>query len=348
VVSALFKSLLLTALLGLPLSLHAQEFSQSLNAFKALYTDELGQLQACSELNPHKVSVCSPALRNAGNGPYILHHGQVTENVAVLIHGLSDSPFYMRGIAEHLYAKGFNVVVPLLPGHGLNDADAAMEDEALAEHWLAHSKDVIEFASHLGSKLYVGGFSTGGALAVSQYLAKPDQIDALMLFSGALAIDDSAESLSKIWGVKWIAKILDGEYMAHGPNPYKYPSVSSFAGMELMDIIYSIRAQIEGGATIDIPVFAAHSQADTTTPIHGVEDLLTVVTADTSYFQIAEKYQLCHADLVVNSKMVADMHFDSSHVDPRNTCAIPTANPVFNKMLGALDGFILMNDTFIH
>ena len=35
-----------------------------------------------------------------GNEPRILHHGQSTDDVIVLVHGLSDSPFYMLAIAK--------------------------------------------------------------------------------------------------------------------------------------------------------------------------------------------------------------------------------------------------------
>ena len=36
----------------------------------------------------------------------------------LLVHGLTDSPYSMRGIAETFYAEGFHVVVLRLPGHG--------------------------------------------------------------------------------------------------------------------------------------------------------------------------------------------------------------------------------------
>ena len=37
----------------------------------------------------------------------------------VLIHGITDSPYYMEAIGKQFYAKGYNVVLPLLPAHGL-------------------------------------------------------------------------------------------------------------------------------------------------------------------------------------------------------------------------------------
>src|SRR5210317_740632 len=40
------------------------------------------------------------------------------KGVAVLLHGLSDSPYSMRSIAQTLVDAGYNVVVPRMPGHG--------------------------------------------------------------------------------------------------------------------------------------------------------------------------------------------------------------------------------------
>jgi pimeloyl-ACP methyl ester carboxylesterase len=316
--------------------------------FKGFYDSEWGQTQTCRETALNKFGVCSNVLRNEGNAPFILHNKN-SDRVAVLIHGLSDSPFFMRAIAKILFDEGYSVVVPLLPGHGLREADDDMSDWDLAERWQSHVDDVIGLASTMGNTLVVGGFSTGGALAVDNYLTKDNHIDGIMLFSGALALSDNAEGMSRIWGIKLLAKIVDGTYETHGPNPYKYPNVAGFAGLELMDIINDIRAVT--GATngtngdngsdnksagaqkhIDIPLFAAHSQADSTTPIYGVENLIAQSKGANTFFVIDETYKLCHADLVVNSELLAKMNFNANMVNQQEECAMPKANPLFSTM----------------
>lgn len=316
---------------------------QGLDAFRQLYQTELGSTKHCKQTREHIYPVCSDALRNDGNAPFVLYHGEATKRVAVLVHGLSDSPFFMQGIADVLYAQGFNVIVPLLPGHGLKDADADMEDDQLSERWQAHVADVMAIAPDFGEQVFLGGFSTGGALTVDYTLEHPDKVSAVMLFSGALALSGNAESLSKIWGIKWLAKIIDGDYQTDGPNPYKYPNVSSFAGLELMDLINHIRSKLDSGATLDMPVFIAHSQADNTTDISGVKNLLTHVTGSQTFFEIEESYNLCHADLVVNPKMRADMHFDVSRADPKEACGVPKANPLYRQMVLMLTAFVETN-----
>lgn len=309
--------------------------------FSSLYESRFGQVRACTNSGFQRFSVCSPALRNDGNAPYILHHGKATDGVVVLLHGLSDSPFYMRGIAQALHDRGLTVIVPLNVGHGQLDASDEMSDSELSDKWAAHLSDIVDLAHTMGKTVYLGGFSTGGALSVQYYLTQPERVDAIMLFSGALALDSGVERLSKIWGIQWVASILDGDYVTQGPNPYKYPAIASFTGLELMEVITDIRTRFEEGKTIDVPVFAAHSQADTTTPISGIEDLMARTTTKVNtQFVIDESYQLCHADVVVNSKMVVDMHFDKSAVDLRDECAVPKGNPLFRQMLMMLNSFL--------
>ena len=313
---------------------------QAFDQFSNLYEQRLGQVRGCLNPSPNRFSVCSPALRNDGNAPYILHHGKQTDKVVVLLHGLSDSPFYMQGIARNLFDQGINVIVPLNVGHGQLEADADMHDDKLAERWAAHLNDVVKLAPQLGKKVYLGGFSTGGALSVQHYLHHPEGISGIMLFSGALALDSGVERLSRIWGIQWIASMIDGDYVTDGPNPYKYPTIASFSGLELMEVIADVREQLEQGETIDVPLFAAHSQADSTTPISGIENLIDHTTKGNTFFVIDESYNLCHADVVVNKLMVVEMHFDKSGVDLRDACAVPHANPLFRQMTMMLDAFM--------
>jgi alpha-beta hydrolase superfamily lysophospholipase len=305
--------------------------SQTNASFKALYETEWGSTQPCRETALNRFSVCSNVLRNEGNAPFILNN-PTSNKVAVLVHGLSDSPFFMREIAEILFSEGFSVVVPLLPGHGKRDANDDMSDWDLAERWQSHVDDVISLADSMGDTLLVGGFSTGAALAVEHYLDDGQNIDGLMLFSGALALSDNAEGMSRIWGIKLLAQIIDGDYETHGPNPYKYPNVAGFAGLELMDLINTIRDKLDDGQQVEVPLFAAHSQADATTPIRGVESLMELSKGPNSFFVIDESYALCHADVVVNDTLLRQMQFNKTMVNQQEACAVPQANPLFSTM----------------
>jgi pimeloyl-ACP methyl ester carboxylesterase len=322
-------------------------FSVSSNAiegefdkFDAIYQAQLVTTRGCQTPDANMFKVCSDSLKNDGNAPYILHHNKVTEKVVVLFHGLSDSPFYLRSIAQSIHQQGNNVIVALMPGHGKNHADEDMQDDKLADRWRAHVSEVVEYAASLGEQRYLGGFSTGGVLVTEYILQHPNAAKGLMLFSGALALDSNLESMANIWGIQWLAKLLDGEYATQGPNPYKYPSVARFSAFELTEVIFSVRDLIEQGATFNLPIFSAHSMADITTPITGVKNLIAANKGPNNLFEISLDVDVCHADVVINQEQLSDMHYDASLLEEILPCDVPKANPKHADMLDSLSQFL--------
>lgn len=103
----------------------------------------------------------------------------VVTSAALLIHGLTDTPFLMRDIGTYLNTKHcFLVRSILLPGHGTVPGDLL---NIKAEDWIEASAYGIN--SILNEKedienLYIVGFSTGGTLALyhALYSADPDRI----------------------------------------------------------------------------------------------------------------------------------------------------------------------------
>ena len=82
-----------------------------------------------------------------GNHPRILHHGDRTDAVIVLTHGLSDSPYYVLAIAQKFFQLGCNVVLPLMPGHGLKNPTDAISDYDLDQKWKEAIDNAIEVAA---------------------------------------------------------------------------------------------------------------------------------------------------------------------------------------------------------
>jgi len=311
---------------------------QQRDAFTALYQQELGNVEPCKGSRENEFKVCSSLLRNEGNAPYILQ-AEAPKAVAVLFHGLSDSPFFMKSIAQFLQSNQYTVIVPLTPGHGKKEADADMQDSNLQSRWYEHVEQIMQIAAASELPVFVGGFSTGGAFATWYALSNPDAIQGVLLFSGALELSSSAENMSRIWGIKPLAKWLDGEYVTEGPNPFKYPKVASYSGLVLMDVIYDIRERLETG-DFSFPIFAAHSMSDQTTLFSGIESLTQQVDGAHTIFKIDESYELCHADLPLNSIQIINMEFKRSQVDQREMCAVPAANPLHRQMLNTMLFFL--------
>jgi pimeloyl-ACP methyl ester carboxylesterase len=357
--TAILKSLKTRALVMLVLfsvwPVQAQELDgnrlalpiQLFEDFSTLYETELGSVRPCEDsVGLYEYKVCSEALRNEGNSPFILYSkGMPNANgkrqiapIVVLFHGLSDSPFYIRSIAQHLNDKGFTVVAPLMPGNGKLNAANDMRDPNLQQRWYTHVDSIMSLVRPYSDKTYIGGFSTGGTFATRYMLLHPDEIDGLLLFSGALALSDSAENLGQIWGLKWIAKIVDGDFISTGANPYRYPDVAGYAGLTLADVIFEIR-ELLTETKISKPIFVAHSLADIMTPFYGVEDLMAKIEGEHQVMTIDRSYDMCHQDLVMSSMMMVGLKIDKTQLNISERCAIPKPNPLFNNMMAMLDYF---------
>lgn len=330
-----------------PLSSMQSLFSKA-QTFAAIYEPDLGPEIDCQQVFNLGVKACFAALRNDGNAPYILLPRlspalPVAKGVVVLFHGLSDSPYFVSSIGEFLRNDGYVVIAPLTPGHGKKEANADMQDNDLQARWYTHVDSVMTFANEMAQSanlpLVVGGFSTGGAFATYYTINHPEKVAALLLFSGALSLAGSVETVSNIWGMKSLAKWLDGDYITDGPHPFKYPAVATYSALVLMDIIHDIRDTL-ATKQITMPIFAAHSMADTTTLFAGIESLTGQISGNHTVFKIDESYQLCHADLPMSSVQVVNLTFDKSNVNEGEECKIPRANPLHQNMLLMLDRFL--------
>lgn len=117
----------------------------------------------------------------------------------LLLHGGGDTPQTLRYLAAELYARGFHVSVPLLPGHGrtLRDFSRVTADQLTAS---AFSNYEALRSSH--EWVAVIGLSMGGALAV-QLAADNAALPALGLVAPYLSMPRHvawAARLAPAWG----------------------------------------------------------------------------------------------------------------------------------------------------
>lgn len=136
------------------------------------------------DCDPENIAACF-ADRKKANWPFrILHKGKKkTKHVALLLHGLSDSPYFYRDIAPILFRSGMNVVAPRWSGHGTNFSDLA---EVTYENWLSDLMNSRSMALEYGEKIVVAGMSMGGLGATFLLLKRPDVVAGGILFSPAL------------------------------------------------------------------------------------------------------------------------------------------------------------------
>lgn len=153
----------------------------------------------------------------------------------LLLHGLTDSPYSLRSVAERLHDAGAWVVGLRLPGHGTAPSgltEVRWQDMAAAVRVAAQ-----HLAGAVGNRpLILVGYSNGGALAVEYALAglvddTLARVERLVLLSPEIGISPAAalavwqKRLGRLLGLEKLAwQSVLPEY-----NPFQYQSFATNA-----------------------------------------------------------------------------------------------------------------------
>jgi carboxylesterase len=124
----------------------------------------------------------------------------------LLLHGAGDTPQTLRYLGDFLFARGFHVAAPLLPGHGRAVREFA---RVRADDLLAAARSALDELRSTHDWVAIIGLSMGGAIAV-QLAANDDRLPALGLAAPYLDMPlriQRAARLSWLWGV--ITPIVD-------------------------------------------------------------------------------------------------------------------------------------------
>jgi alpha-beta hydrolase superfamily lysophospholipase len=162
------------------------------------------------------------------------------KGVAVLLHGLSDSPYSMRATAETLVESGYNVVVPRMPGHGF--AVGALLDTRW-EDWAAAVRIAVRHAASLPGaedSLLLAGYSNGGLMAIDFALQCDEDTelpcpDGLVLFSPAIAVTRLAVITNWHTLLSWMPYFEKSKWLSILPevDPFKFTSFPKRAAWEI-------------------------------------------------------------------------------------------------------------------
>ena len=163
--------------------------------------------------------------------------------VAVLVHGLSDSPYSMLTTARTLLEAGYSVVVPRMPGHGF--AVGGLR-QARWEDWTAAVRIAVGRASQLGSgdsSFVIVGYSNGGLLALDYALRCEEYAqlpcpDKLVLMSPAIALSRLAMVTNLHSFVSWTPYFEKFQWLSIMPeiDPFKFTSFPKRAAWEIYQV----------------------------------------------------------------------------------------------------------------
>jgi alpha-beta hydrolase superfamily lysophospholipase len=207
---------------------------------------------------------------------------------ALLVHGLTDSPYSVKALAEALYAGGFEVTVLRLPGHGLWPAMLTRVD---SDDWAAAVRLVaadVAARTPAGRPYYVGGYSTGATLVLSHALdtladpalRRPDRV---LLLSPAIELPRLAPvaNLLDLLAVLPVDVVQKVRWQSVLPeyDPYKYNSFPINGTRQVNRTVGALRTRLDAAAAAGRlgqlpPVIAWQSVVDATVGATGTIDRL--------------------------------------------------------------------------
>lgn len=185
------------------------------------------------------------------NRSFVLQPAGTVEGVAVLVHGLTDSPYSLRHFAKLYADRGFIAMGMRMPGHGTVPGSLL---EIGQEHWSAAVRLAMREARKLagaGKPIHLVGYSNGGALAVlhtldaleAPALVKPDQ---LVLVSPMIGVTP----LARFAGLAALPAFLPGfeasRWLDLMPeyNPFKYNSFPVHAAAQSYEVTQVVQARM--------------------------------------------------------------------------------------------------------
>ena len=139
----------------------AHSYASALERFTRVQIEEATNL----EVNP----VCRSRL---------LTHGKPTDQVIILMHGMTNCPRQYHQLAQLLYKQGYNVLIPRIPHNGLANLDTDALKYLTAEELRDSCDTMVDIARGLGKHITYAGLSAGGVMAawVAQNRADVDRV----------------------------------------------------------------------------------------------------------------------------------------------------------------------------
>ncbi|AKQ63170.1 Lipase LipU [Myxococcus hansupus] len=193
--------------------------------------------------------------------PFELGRG---EDVCLLLHGFTGSPWDVRPLGEALAARGLRVVAPRLPGHGTTPQALL---HVTWRDWQAAAERALH-ALNRGRGVFVAGLSMGALLALGLAARNPEAVRALTLVAPAVRfrgprmflIRQLARTPVLEWTHPWVAKtgtdISDPEALAEAPV------LPAFPVARLRDLCTLQTLAIPDAARVRCPTLVAVAEQD--------------------------------------------------------------------------------------
>lgn len=302
--------------------LEALDWAGYLEKERALFAEVLAQVTAAlpaeDRVPVNRYFAGSPvhpaSFATDWNRSFVLEPEGEPRGAAVLLHGLTDSPYSMRHVAERYRELGLIALAIRLPGHGTVPGSLA---EVAWPDWSAATRLAVREARRRAGNagpLHLVGYSTGGALALQyaldalddEKLERPDRIvllspmigiTAFARFAGLLGLPALLPSFAK---AAWISVVPEFNPFKYNSFPVNAARQSSLLSRALQDRLSQAArsARLEGLA----PVLTFQSVVDFTVSTRAVvSTLYTELPGNGSELVLFDLNRRAKLDLLLNA-----------------------------------------------
>jgi carboxylesterase len=165
---------------------------------------------------------------------YAVEHGRQMERALVYLHGYTNCPAQFAQLGQEFAQRGFNVIVPRLPYHGLADRMTTELTKLTVDALKALTLEVVQIAQGMGQRVTISGLSGGGVMAAWAAQNCPE-VDQAVVVSPSLGLPAIPVALCQLCNV--LVQQLPNFFLWWDPRvkekiagtPYAYPRFSTHA-----------------------------------------------------------------------------------------------------------------------
>lgn len=216
------------------------------------------------------------------NRSFVLEPDGPVRGAVVLLHGMTDSPYSLRHVAQRYRELGYVAIGLRIPGHGTVPGGLIAVEW---EDWLAATRLAVrEARRRIGPALplHLVGYSNGGALAVKYALEALDdpkltRADRIVLISPMIGVSPLARFAGLADWPAIIPAFEKAKWLSVLPefNPFKYSSFPVNAARQSYRLTTALKQQIasdasEGRLKEFPPILAFQSVVDFTVSTRAV------------------------------------------------------------------------------
>lgn len=286
------------------------------------YDEAMARIKALQALD-------GPAVRT-DSGTRLWTHGAQVDRAIVFYHGYTNAPPQYKLLGEQFFRAGYNVLVPRLPHHGLNDPLTTDQMNLTAEELITMTQETTDIAFGLGRRVTIAGLSCGGVMAGWAAAFRPDVFLAVGMAPAANF------PFVPIWvstGFRKLAPHIRNLYIWWDPRvkekiqgpPHAYPRFSTRGLAEIFRmarVIYDYADHIAPLAQHISVITSAFDTAVSNKTIYKLVDRWRKHNATVETYEFPKEQKVWH-DII----------------DPENpTGQIDITYPVVTRMLTAYDG----------